>query len=273
MGMNIPTPGSVLNASQLTQIFQCSGQGGMRRSLKTNTLLIISKHFDKQYEDRWQGDILHYTGMGLTGDQDLNYSQNKTLLHHDKFGVSVHLFEQFKVGKYHYQGEIELVGNPYQETQSDKNGEDRKVWMFPLQLKAGDPIPEPQNQYLERRENKESKAFTLSNYQLRMKVKKSRVHSGRKRVLGYQNERDAYVNAYTKRRASGICDLCDKPAPFNKKNGEPYLESHHIIWLSNGGEDSIKNTVALCPNCHRKMHTLNLNKDVKKLKIKATYEL
>ena len=41
---------------------------------------------------------------------------------------------------------------------------------------------------------------------------------------------------------------------------------HHIVWLSNGGEDSTDNTVALCPNCHRKMHILDDPADVEKLK-------
>ena len=50
-----------------------------------------------------------------------------------------------------------------------------------------------------------------------------------------------------------------------RKNGEPYLETHHIVWLSEGGEDSIENTVALCPNCHRKMHVVNLQEDIDKL--------
>ncbi|MSR17052.1 MAG: HNH endonuclease, partial [Methylococcaceae bacterium] len=45
------------------------------------------------------------------------------------------------------------------------------------------------------------------------------------------------------------------------KEGEPYLESHHIEWLANGGADSIENTTALCPNCHRKMHSLNSPSD------------
>ena len=45
-------------------------------------------------------------------------------------------------------------------------------------------------------------------------------------------------------------------------NGEPYLEAHHVKWLGDGGSDSIDNTVALCPNCHRKMHSLNLSADV-----------
>lgn len=77
--------------------------------------------------------------------------------------------------------------------------------------------------------------------------------------------RDRYVSDYAKQCAHGVCQLCGMPAPFNDQEGKPYLESHHVIWLSNGGEDSIGNTVALCPNCHRKMHILNLESDVKKL--------
>ena len=47
------------------------------------------------------------------------------------------------------------------------------------------------------------------------------------------------------------------------------MESHHIKWLSKGGEDSPENVVALCPNCHRKMHEVNDPNDVKKLQEKA----
>lgn len=81
--------------------------------------------------------------------------------------------------------------------------------------------------------------------------------------------RDRYVAAYTKKRANGICQLCGLPAPFNDSNNEPYLETHHIVWLSRGGKDIIENTVALCPNCHRKMHILDLPDDRKYLEQKA----
>ena len=77
--------------------------------------------------------------------------------------------------------------------------------------------------------------------------------------------RDRYVSEYAKQRAQGHCQLCGKPAPFVDREGKPYLETHHIVWLSEGGEDSITNTVALCPNCHRKMHILNSEDDVKNL--------
>ena len=88
-----------------------------------------------------------------------------------------------------------------------------------------------------------------------------------------QKVRDPYIAEYARRRADGICQLCGVPAPFNRSDGTPYLESHHIEWLSDGGADSIDNTVALCPNCHRKMHIVRDTEDVKWLKqINQSYE-
>jgi len=81
-------------------------------------------------------------------------------------------------------------------------------------------------------------------------------------VTSVQKTRDPYISEYAKRRANGICQLCGNPAPFVDSKGKPYLETHHIIWLSHGGEDTIENTVALCPNCHKKMHIVNVEADI-----------
>ena len=77
--------------------------------------------------------------------------------------------------------------------------------------------------------------------------------------------RDPTIAAYVKKRAGGYCQLCGNQAPFIDPNGEPYLECHHIRWLSNGGMDSTENCAALCPNCHRKMHLVNDPDDVRTL--------
>jgi len=77
--------------------------------------------------------------------------------------------------------------------------------------------------------------------------------------------RDTCVSEYAKVLAAGKCELCRQPAPFMDSKGKPYLETHHVVWLSKGGADSIYNTVALCPNCHRKMHVVNDPADVDKL--------
>ncbi|MCX7109216.1 MAG: HNH endonuclease signature motif containing protein [Proteobacteria bacterium] len=68
-------------------------------------------------------------------------------------------------------------------------------------------------------------------------------------------ERNRYVAEAALRRAGGICQQCEEDAPFKKrKDGSPYLETHHKVHLADGGDDTLDNTEALCPNCHRKKH-------------------
>lgn len=56
-------------------------------------------------------------------------------------------------------------------------------------------------------------------------------------------------------RANGVCDACSALAPFQRNSDQsPYLEVHHKIPLAAGGEDTVSNAVALCPNCHRREH-------------------
>jgi len=53
-------------------------------------------------------------------------------------------------------------------------------------------------------------------------------------------------------RAEGKCEGCLQPAPFKRaSDGTPYLEVHHRVMLAAGGEDTVANAIALCPNCHR----------------------
>ncbi|MCF5216690.1 HNH endonuclease, partial [Pseudomonas syringae] len=52
-----------------------------------------------------------------------------------------------------------------------------------------------------------------------------------------------------------VCSLCNQKAPFKrKKDQSPYLEVHHRKRLADGGEDTVANAIAVCPNCHRKAH-------------------
>lgn len=128
-------PGDVLSNSELTYLFKVSPQGGMRRSHRTNSLLLISDHTrGSVYQDRWVGDIFHYTGMGLRGQQSLDYMQNKTLAQSESNGIDVFVFEVFKRGNYTFLGRVELAREPYEDRQPDVEGELRNVWVFPLRI-------------------------------------------------------------------------------------------------------------------------------------------
>ena len=68
-------------------------------------------------------------------------------------------------------------------------------------------------------------------------------------------KRNPYVVAEVLHRAAGVCGSCLKAAPFTrKKDGAPYLEVHHRRQLAHGGEDTVANAIAVCPNCHRELH-------------------
>lgn len=260
-------PGDIIDNSELRNVFRVGSRGGMRRSLRTNTLVIISDHTKAIYEDRWLGDIFHYTGMGLSGDQRLNFAQNKTLAESNTNGVNVHLFEIFEPRKYMYRGEVYLASTPRQEIQPDMQGNLRKVYVFPLKLKSASEIPPISQEVLKKKEEvQQKKARKLTDAELEKRARRSRKDAGSREVSVKTYERDQYVIEHAKRRANGICQLCGNPAPFKDKRGKPFLETHHIEWLSKGGEDTIENTVALCPNCHRKMHIIDSDQDKDHLK-------
>lgn len=65
--------------------------------------------------------------------------------------------------------------------------------------------------------------------------------------------RSPEVSAWVKAQAKGKCELCGKRS-FKTVTEQWYLEIHHVKPLAEGGSDVPGNTVALCPNCHRRAH-------------------
>ena len=119
------TPGDELDNDQLCAKFMCSPQGGMRYSKRTESLVLVSNHVKSLYDDRWIGNVLHYTGMGTIGDQSLEFMQNKTLYLSNENGVAVYLFEVFQEKRYTYTVRVHLSAQAYQEIQEDVEGRER----------------------------------------------------------------------------------------------------------------------------------------------------
>jgi len=109
--------GDIVTNDDIIQLFKCGNTGGMRRSHRTNTLVIITDHTKALYEDRWVIDELHYTGMGKSGDQSLDFAQNKTLAESNNNVIKVHLFEVVVRSRYIYKGQVNLCSAPYQDIQ------------------------------------------------------------------------------------------------------------------------------------------------------------
>ena len=98
--MNITLKAGVtIDNQKLQNIFKCSARGGMRRSHRTNSLVLISDYTKGIYEDKRIDNVFHYTGMGLVGDQNLSFHQNKTLAESSVNDIGIYLFEVFEQGQ------------------------------------------------------------------------------------------------------------------------------------------------------------------------------
>lgn len=98
-------------------------------------------------------------------------------------------------------------------------------------------------------------SMKLSDTERRNRLKAARKKPKKISVTLTNYERNPDVVIEVLKRANGICEGCKREAPFiRKSNNTPYLEVHHVIPLSQDGEDTVENAVALCPNCHRKIH-------------------
>jgi predicted restriction endonuclease len=67
--------------------------------------------------------------------------------------------------------------------------------------------------------------------------------------------RDPTVVAITRLRAQYRCEIegCNNHQ-FIGQDGNPYVETHHLQMLAEGGVDRIENTAAVCAVHHRELH-------------------
>lgn len=212
----LPTPGDILTNAQLMEDFAIGMMGGMRRSKKNNLLVLVSDYTKGLYEDHWEGDVLHYTGMGKVGDQTLS-SQNKTLAESLQTDIEVHLLEVFKPTEYTYVGKVHLASEPYKEQQQDDNGNMRSVYMFPVTPSDASHIPEPKPETLHQLEgNREKTLRKKSIAELKALAQSSSGKTNRRKVEGEQIVRNSAVTTYVKKAANGLCDLCENDAPLKR---------------------------------------------------------
>ena len=121
--------------SDLAEVFDNKafyyGQG-MVYVVKTNTLILISKYTKGRiYPDKIESGVIHYTGMGQTGDQQETFG-NKRLINAKRDNTTVYIFLVYKEGEFKFYGRVSLDQPYYFDNEPDINGSMRKVYKFPL---------------------------------------------------------------------------------------------------------------------------------------------
>lgn len=81
-------------------------------------------------------------------------------------------------------------------------------------------------------------------------------------VVNYY-ERNSVIRKAVLNRANGICEYCELPARYFKKNREPILEPHHVDLVSQGGADDAWYVAAVHPDCHAAAHRSGIAKEIR----------
>ncbi len=126
------TIGQKVTNAEIAAIFECASVGTMRKSSETDTLVLITDFTKGIRHDKWIGDVLHFTGYGKTGDQDIHKGQNATLCDSRRYKIDIFLFEILYPGEYTFCGRVELDENPYVEMQPGDDRRERMAWVFPM---------------------------------------------------------------------------------------------------------------------------------------------
>ncbi len=159
----------------------------------------------------------------------------------------------------------------------DITGSPRKVWKFPLTLSEKQilsrsdvlkDIQEQKERFVAKQPYNQIKdfAFKVSEENEKYYVRSNGKNKTYRKAVTKIYDEDPYISQYAKNLAKGICSLCHEKAPFIDKNNQPYLIAHRIEPLSQGGPDTIENTVAVCPNCHERLKILNSDEDKVRLR-------
>lgn len=202
------------------------------------------------YVDEWSEDCTYYkfAGRGQVGDMKMD-GWNRAIRDHKSNGKALHLFTALGKGQpIRYEGEFEYLRQRIIRG-ADKHGVDREVLVFDLVPKAGiTPTADPLelSAQLSRLRQKQWSTPPEGVDQ----PERGPSPSGAGRI-----KRSALITDYVLKAAGELCEFCSEPAPFlDRKFGRPFLEVHHVVQLAEGGPDQVWNAVALCPNCHRRLH-------------------
>jgi 5-methylcytosine-specific restriction protein A len=225
-------------------------QGGISTPLFMPGIFIFTGHGASivGYSDAFLPDgSLRYTGQGQRGDMKM-VAGNRAIRDHVANGKDLLLFEQTKKGGHVRFLGIYVCAGWEIERQEDIEGVERDAIVFILapllNIEQEDTdvgsAPPPAGTLTDQR----ARAYAATTNGAARTTTAS--------VNIYQRSRD--VRDYVLSRAAGTCEGCAEPAPFITSSGRPFLEAHHIRRLSDGGLDSPRHMVGICPNCHRRAH-------------------
>ena len=206
------------------------------------------------YHDDWVDGVFMYTGEGQNGPMTFT-GGNKAIRDHRANGNDLMLFKDLGKGKgVRYEGVFECASWKY-VTRPDKENQPRQAIVFNLMPVSTDAHSESPYQAPHQSAPSTIPSITTLKTAAYTAANEQPVQTDPAEVKRSWFKRSEAVKRYVIARANGKCEACDEPAPFKKKDGTPYLEPHHTHRLADEGPDHPAWVGAICPNCHRRIHS------------------
>lgn len=247
--------GRLYTRKELIDLYGGQLQGGIWTPTEFPVIFIFTGESGEAYgyKDGWSADgSFAYTGEGQKDDMQF-IRGNKAIRDHKENGEDIFLFEDNKKDKgVRFVGMFECDTWDYIECLDFEKKDMRQGIVFNLFPVSSAREVDNDSETSEVTPKKE----TLE--QLRKKAIQSSMMTGQRQQGDSKKswfKRSEDVKKYVLQRANGICESCEQPAPFKKKNGEPYLEPHHTKRLADEGPDHPQWVGAICPTCHRRIHS------------------
>jgi 5-methylcytosine-specific restriction protein A len=237
------TPGQLYERAAIHERLGGQQRGGISTPRGAPVVLLFTSKTGAAYgyHDRWIDDqVFLFTGAGQVGDMRF-VRGNAAIRDHARDGKDLLLFEQMDGGVCRFVGQMVSIGHRF-ERLPDRDGNVRRAILFELARLESLGSDRPGHR------------ASADLAELRRRALAAPDGEDLTARLQTVRERSRDVRRYVLARAGGVCEACDKPAPFETAEGEPFLEAHHIRRLSDGGPDNPRWVAAVCPNCHRRAH-------------------
>lgn len=212
-------------------------------------IFIKATFSDGKYPNKWikKYDVLKYYMYSVNNVFKSEYKYNSAIINAPKYGTPIYVFEK--------EDEKCTLKGIYEYEKDELDTSDGSRWFILKKISLFDTKHLVTEQEYDQEINKQVSISRTSNkIERRKRLIAAPKSPDTVTVTSTQFVRNGDVIVEVLERAKGICEECKKPAPFLRKDLTPYLEVHHVKPLSEGGEDTVENAKALCPNCHRAAH-------------------
>ncbi|MFA7360442.1 MAG: HNH endonuclease [Candidatus Kapaibacterium sp.] len=205
------------------------------------------KYPNTYYEDN---GILKYYLYNRKSNYDVNYKCSRAILNSNKYNTPIYAFIKLEKNVYELKGIFK-----YHSLHTEQDASKWVQLIRNISKPQIDEILMTETAYRSELDYEVNKSLGLSEEERNIRLEKANKKPEKQKIITTYYKRNADVISTVLIRAKGICERCNSPAPFYRNsNNTPYLEVHHIIMLSKRGEDTVENSIAICPNCHRELH-------------------